>query len=555
MVLQKYIADEFKVASRIQMSAVILVLLIACANIASLQLTRATGRQTEIAVRTALGASRFRIVRQLLVESFLVAVCGGALGLLIASWGVSVLRNALNFSDYVTEMSLELTIDHNVLAYTIGVSALAAIFFGAIPAFLQTGVNLQSTLKEGGRSISQAKKRRRALGLLVTAQIAFALALLTGAGLMTWGFLRSVYGEYGIDPKQVVTANIRLWNEQYEDPSKQAAFFREAIDRLEALPGVVSAGGTTSLAGDQLARVVTFSIRGQAVLPREERAKTDYFSVTPRFLDTLRVPLLRGRSLVPHDNGQGPPVAVVNHAFVRRYFPNDEPLGKRVRLDTGEPDRPDWSEIVGVVGNVKVSSDEEWEQRPQVYESFFQRPASEMTLVVRTRSDPADFAPLLRSTIWGLDKDQPISRVRTMEQVIADDRAAGVIVITMLSSFAALAMAMAIVAVFGVLGYTVAQRTHEIGIRIALGAGTSDVLRMIAKTGLVLGTTGVGIGLTIAAPLAWLPTGMAPGMPLGQRATIVLAASVLLLLVALLASYFPARRATRIDPTVALRCE
>lgn len=555
MVLQKYLADEFKVFMRIQMSAVLLVLLIACANIASLQLTRATGRQTEIAVRTALGASRLRLVRQLLVESFLVALLGGGLGLLLACWGVSALRNGLNWGDYVSQMALEISIDRNVLAYTVGISVLAAILFGLAPAIHQTAVNLHLTLKEGGRTTSQGRARRRAHSALVTAQIALALALLTGAGLMTWGFLHKVYAGFGIDPKQVLTGNIRLSNVQYKDPSKQAAFFQEAIGRLEALPGVVSAGGTTTLTPLEGARAVTFSIEGQAVLLRKERAKVDYFSITPRFLETLRVPLLRGRSFVSHDNAQAPPVAVVNEAFVRRYFPNEEPLGKHLRLDTGDSDRPDWSEIVGVVGNIKDLSYEEWEERPQIYEAYLQSPSAAMTIVIRTTSAPADFAPLLRRAIWDVDSDQPVTRVQTMEQVVAYSRSAGVIVITLLGSFAGLALAMAMVGVFGVMAYTVAQRTHEIGIRMALGAQKSDVLRMIARKGFVLGAIGVGIGLALAAPLVLLPTGLAPGMPFEQRASVVVSAGVLLWLVALLASYIPARRATTVDPVVALRCE
>lgn len=554
MVLQKYLADEFKVFMRIQMIAVLLVLLIACANIASLQLTRAAARQTEIAVRTALGASRFRLVRQLMAESLLVALIGGALGLLLAWWGVRAFRRALNWGDYVSEMAREISIDHNVLAYTLGISVLAALLFGLAPAFHQTAVKLHLTLKEGGRTNSQGRARHRAHSALVVAQVALALALLTGAGLMTWGFLHKMSAGFGIDPKQVLTANIRLSNAQYEEPSKQAAFFQEATERLEALPGVISAGGTTTLVPLEGARVVTFSIEGQAVLPRKERAKADCISVTPRYLETLRVPLLRGRSFVSHDNAQAPPVAVVNQAFVRRYFPNDEPLGKHLRLDTGDSDRPDWSEIVGVVGNINELS-EEWEERPQVYESYFQRPSAAMTLVVRTTSDPADFAPSLRRAIWDVDGDQPVTRVQTMEQVIAYGRAAGVIVVTLLGSFAGVALAMAVVGVFGLMAYTVAQRTHEIGIRMALGAQRNNVLRMVVRKGVALGAMGVGIGLALAAPLVLLPTGLAPGMPFDQRASVVLAAGVLLWLVALLASYTPARRATKIDPTVALRCE
>lgn len=554
MVLQKYFADEFKVATRIQMSAVLLVLLIACANIASLQLTRAAARQTEIAVRLGLGASRFRLVRQLLVESLLLALAGGALGLVFARWGVSALRNALSWGDYVNEMAREISIDYNVLAYTLGISVLAALLFGLAPAFQQTAVNLHATLKEGGRSNSQGRARHRALSALVAAQVALALALLTGAGLTTWGGVHKLSAGLGIDPKQVLTANIRLSNTRYDDPSKQAAFFLEATERLQALPGVISAGGTTALLPLEEARVVTFSIRGQAELPRSERAKADWISVTPDFLKTLGVPLLSGRSVGSHDNAKTRPVAVINQAFVRRYFPNEEPLGKNLRLDTDDSDRTDWSEIIGVVGNINELS-EEWEARPQVYESYLQKPSAAMSLVVRTTSDPAELAPALRRAIWEVDRDQPITRVQTMEQVIDYGRAGGVVVLTLLGSFAGLALAMAVVGVFALMAYTVAQRTHEIGIRMALGAQRQDVLKMIARKGFVLGATGVGIGLVLAAPLVFLPTGMAPGMPFDQRAGVVLAVGVLLWLVSLLASYTPARRATRIDPTVALRCE
>jgi putative ABC transport system permease protein len=554
MVLQKQIGDEFKVGMGIQMGAVLFVLLIACANIATLQLTRVAARQTEIAVRTALGASRLGLMRQLLIESMVLALLGGGLGLIVASWGVSAFRNAISMlgDDFFNEIARELTIDRTVVAYTIGISSLAAVLFGLFPAFVQTAVNLHATLKEGGRTISQARPRRRALGALVSAQIALALTLLTGAGLMMWGFLHTVFAEHGMDPKQVLTARIRLTNAQYKAPSQQAAFFRDAIERLEGRPDVLSAGGTTTLVG---ARVVRFTIKGHAVLPPDEQAKTGCVAITPGLLETLRVPLLRGRSLGWHDNASAPSVVVVNEAFARRFFPDDDPLGKHVRLDTGESDGQRWSQIVAVAGSIKLPGEEDWEQQPVVYKSYFERPSSALTLVVRTASEPASFAPILRRTIWSIDADQPISHVQTMEEVVADIRAAGAIVLTLLGSFASLALAMAVVAVFGVVAYTVAQRTNEIGIRIALGARAGDVLKMTARRGLVLGAIGVGIGGLLAVPLAGLPTVIAPDMPINQRAGVLIAAGVLLLLVALLASYIPARRATRIDPTVALRCE
>jgi putative ABC transport system permease protein len=551
--LQKYIADEFRVATRMLMGAVIFVLLIACTNIASLQLSRAPERQREFAVRAALGASRFRLVRQLFVESLLLALAGGGLGLVLASWGVDWFRRGLNWGDYVSSMALEVTIDHTVLAYTLGISVLAAILFGLAPALHQTATGLHSTLKEVGRTGSQGRVRNRAHSVLVTAEIALALALLVGAGLVIQDFRRGFYAGFGIDPNQVLTANISLSSARYEDPSRQAAFFQEAIQGLEALPGVISAGATSTLVPGDGERIVTFSIDGQPVMPRTERARSAYFATSPDYLRTLRVPLIRGRSLLSSDTPRTPPVALVNQAFVQRFFPTEQPIGKRVRLDTGAADRPDWSAIVGVVGNVQGGGRKDM---PQVYEPYFQRPSASMTLVVRTNSDPAVYAPMLRRAVWGVDKDQPITHVQTMNQVIVDYGAGGVMVSTMMGTFAGLAVVLAVVGVFAVMAYTVAQRTHEIGIRTALGAQRSDILRMVLRKGMVLGAFGVGIGLALAAPLMWL--NMIPeqeGTPFDQRASILLAAALLISVAALLASYIPARRATRVDPMAALRCE
>jgi putative ABC transport system permease protein len=555
--LQRYIADEFGVASRLLMGAVLFVLLIACANIASLQLSRAAERQREFAVRAALGAGRLRLVRQLLVESLLIALAGGGLGLLLASWGVDLLRSGLNWNDYVRSMALEVTIDHTVLAFTLGISIFTAILFGLAPALQQTALDLHSTLKEGGRASSQSRAGHRTHGALVTAEIALTLPLLVGSGLIVQNFLHAVSTGFGIEPNQVLTANISLSSTRYKDSSKQAAFFQTAIERLEALPGVVSAGATTTLASPVVegARVVTFRIEGQAELPRTERPRTEYFAISPDYLRSLRIPLSQGRNFLPSDTAQAPPVAVVNQEFVQRYFPNEQPLGKRVRLDTSASDRPEWSEIVGVVGNVKDPL-ETRHNVSQVYKPYSQSPSPAMTLVVRTKSDPAAFAPMLRRAVWGVDKDQPLTHVQTMNQVIADYFAGGVLMSTLMATFAGLAVALAVVGVFGVIAYAVAQRTHEIGIRRALGAQSSDVLRMVVRKGMVLGALGIGVGLVLAAPLLWLD--MIPeqeGTPFDQRALVFMVAVLLIGLAAFLASYIPARRATRVDPMVALRCE
>jgi len=556
--LQQCIADEVRPAMRFLMGTVIFVLLIGCANIANLQLARGTDRQRELVVRAALGASRFRLVRQLLVESLLLAFAGGALGLLLASWGVTMLRSALNWNDYVRSMSREVTLDNTVLAFTLGISVFAAILFGLAPALHQTALDLHSTFKEGGRASSHGKARNRTHSVLVAAEIALALALLTGAGIFVQNFLYEVYAGFGIDPNQVLTANISLSSARYKEPSKQADFFKNVVQHLDALPGVISAGATTTLVPNAMdeERVVTFSIASQPALLRAKRERTDYFAISPDYLRTLRIPLLRGRSFLPTDSVQAPPVALVNQAFVQRYFPNEEPLGKRVRLDTSASDRLEWTEIVGLVGNVGARSGEQ-KDFPQVYEPYLQRPSPVMTLAVRTNSDPAAFVPILRRAVWNLDGEQPITAVQTMNQVVTDYRAGGVVVSSLMGAFAGLGMALAIVGVFGVMAYTVARRTHEIGIRMALGAQRKDVLRMVTRKGIVLGAFGVGIGLALGAPLMWLllPPDEQTAIPFNQHIAVFLAAAFLMALVALLASYIPARRATKVDPIVALRYE
>jgi len=320
--IQKYLADEFKYAMRMHMGAVIFVLLIACANIASLQLTRAAARQREIAVRAALGAGRFRLVRQLLVESLLIGLAGGGLGLLLASWGVAMLRSALNWGDYVRSIALEVTIDHTVLAFTLGASVCAAILFGLAPALHGTALDLHSALKEGGRASSQSRARNRAHTILVIAEIALALPLLVGAGIFALDFVYKAHGGYGIDPNQVLTANLSLSSTHYKEPAKQADFFKEVIQNLDALPGVISASATDKLVPGEPERVVTFSIAGQPALLRAERGRADYFTIGKDYFRTLRIPLIRGRSFLSTDNAQAPPVAVVDQAFVRRFFPN-----------------------------------------------------------------------------------------------------------------------------------------------------------------------------------------------------------------------------------------
>jgi putative ABC transport system permease protein len=556
MSIQHFIADEFGVGMRLQMGITLFVLLIACVNVASLQLARGAERQTEFAVRMALGAGRFRLVRQSLVESLLIALAGGGLGLLLASCGVHLLRRGLSSIADVSAIAREVTIDQSVMLFTLGISAFAAVLFGLVPAVRQSTIGLHLTLKEGSRAISQSKARHRTQSVLVTAQIALALVLVIAAGVLVQEFLDRVHAGFGINSNQVLTANISLSNAGHKDPSKQAAFFQEAIQRVEALPGVISAGATSTLPLGDYERTVTFSIEGRPALSRSERARTTYFAISPGYLRTLEIPLIRGRSFLSSDSAQALPVALVNEAFVRRYFPNEDSIGKRLRLDTDSLDRPNWSEIVGVVGDVRGSFDQR-KYVPQVYESYPQNSSSVMTLVLRTGSNPAAFAPMLRRAVWSLDKDQPITAVQTMNEVMVQSGAGMWVTNILIGTFAGLGLALAAVGVFAVMAYAVAQRTHEIGIRMALGARKSDVLRMVMKKGMVLGVVGIGSGLALAAPLVWLKLGLVNDdlLPFGQRGPVFLAAVLLIWLVALLATYVPARRATKVDPIVALRHE
>ena len=556
MSIQHYIADEFGVGMRLQMGVVLFVLLIACVNIANLQLSRSAERQREFAVRTSLGASRFRLVRQLFVESLLIALAGGGLGLLLGSWGVEFFRSGVVLTADVSSLGREVTIDRNVLIFTFGLSVLASILFGFAPVLRQTRLDLHSALKEGGLRISQGKDRHRTQSVLVTAEIALALVLVIAAGVFVQEFLDMIRAELGIDSSNVLTANISLSDAGYKAPSKQAAFYQETIQRLAALPGVVSAGATNTLPLGEYQRSVTFTIEGRPTLSQEERARTNYFAISPDYLRTLGIPLIRGRSFLTSDHAQAPRVALVNQEFVRRFFPNEEPIGKRIQLDSSTLDRPNWSEIVGVVGNVRDSFDQR-KNVPQAYEPFPQSLSPTMTLVVRTNSDPAAFAAMLHRAVWDVDKDQPITAVQTMDQVVAragaDLRGANI----MMGGFAFLGLTLSAVGVFGVMAFAVGLRTHEIGIRMAMGAQKSEVVSMVVKEGIVLSAVGMATGLALAIPLTWLKFGMVNDdlLPFDKRGPVFLVAIVLIWLAALLASYVPSRRATRVEPMVALRHE
>jgi putative ABC transport system permease protein len=529
------------------MGAVGFVLLIVCANVAGLLLARAAARQHEMAVRAALGASRVRLIRQLLSESFLMALLGGAMGVLLAWWGIKLLHAGLNFNDLVKTM--EFGIDPQVLVFTLGVSLLTVMLFGLFPALQASKPNL----KEGGRTGTSGKSASRMWRLLVIGQMASALVLLTGAGLMINAFLEEVNVDPGFNRHQLVTANLSLPSSRYPSSSKRAAFFQQVLGQVQNLPAVRSVALTGSLPLAAEAGMVPFSIEEQPSMPTQ-RPQARYYVVSSGYFSTMEIPLIEGRTFTDFDDANAPPVALVNQAFVRRFFPRGNALGQHISLDPGLPRPGPGNEIVGAVGNVKDWSGQPGHD-PQIYESYLQSPSASATLVARTRLDPGVLAPGLRRALWSVDKDQPLDNVMTMAQVMngsgeGGDRLMG----QLLGIFAGLALVLAVVGIYGIVAYSVTQRTHELGIRMALGAESRDVLKLVLGEGARLSATGLALGLGASLLLPRLLASAFTGFYV-QAAPVFLIVSGLVAGGSVLASYVPARRASKVDPMVALRCE
>ena len=549
MTLQEYgiQEDHIRPALTLLLTAVLLVLVIACANITNLLLSRAATRQHEIAVRTALGAGRVRVIRQLFVESLLIALIGGSAGLVAANWGIPVLRSAMGFNDYLTAMSAQITLDGNVVAFTCLVSIGSVLVFGLAPAIRVSGSDPQSAIRRGGR----AGDLRRGWGrnALVGSQLALAVVLVTGAGLIIKATSEELGGDFGFNPKHVLTAAVSLTNARYRQPAQKIAFFQEVVEKLRAIPGVEAAGIANAVPFNAEQR--TFMIQGQPAVPAAERPKARYFAISPGQLDVLGMPLFQGRAIHDSDNATTHKVALVNRVFAERFFQGKSPLGQYIRVDHNAPD---WSEIVGIVGNVKASYGPK-EQDAQIYESYLQVPADpEMWLAVRAAGDANFLAPALRRTVWSVDRDQPFAGVQTISSMIDQQEGGDYVFDALLGIFGALALLLAAVGIYGVVAYAVAQRTHEIGIRMALGAHRSDVLRSVIGQGMLLALVSAAFGLLAAALLPRLFGSMLQGYRVHGLAIFV-SVPLLLLLVVLAAIYVPAWRAARVDPMEALRYE
>jgi len=535
------------------LGAVGFVLLIACANVANLQLARAATREKEVAIRRALGAGRWRLARLLLTESSAVALVGGMAGLVLAAWVIQVIHR---FAPANIPHLQGARLDSRVLLFTLGVSLLTGILFGLAPVLAAFRVSLNNTLKETGPQSGSGAATRRVQRVLTVAEIALSFVLFIGAGLLVKSFHQLTAIQPGFDPQGVLTARVALPLDQYQSIDQQSSFFAQLVERLQALPGVASAGATASIPLGTNAMISSIEIEGQppTSLNTENVPAARINAATPGYFAALRVPLIAGRLLDARDGANAPNSVVVNQAFVRRFFEKEDPIGKRFAAGMGpRPGGPQTWTIVGVVGDTKqrgLASD----VMPEATASALQWPRFMMTLVLRTSVDPESLVSAVRKQVSDLDKNLPVYGVRTMEDVLSAEVASQRFNAGALAGFAGLAVLLAGVGIYGVMAYAVSQRTREMGVRIALGAGPGNVLSMILKQGLRLALLGVGLGLAASFALTRLMSGLLFGVKPSDPETFVLVTTALLA-VGLAACWVPARRATRVDPVIALRYE
>ncbi len=525
------------------------VLLLACANVANLQLARVTGRHKEIAIRAALGASRWQLVRQLIAESVLVSLLGAVLAVLMAVWGVDLTRAAIPQEIYRARPGLKyLAVDSGVLGFTLILALLAGMISGLVPALHASGRKtlfaLNDALKEGGRTSGAGRAGGRARGLLVVTEMALALVLLVGAGLMVKTFRHMSTVDAGFNPRNLLTMRLALPVARYHQAHQAAAFYRQVRERLAALPEVQAA----ATAGN-LGTAEGFLIEGRPE-PQPSEPRPDVQPVSANYFRAMGIPILRGRPVSEQDAAEAPLAAVLSESLVRHYWPRaGNPVGARVKV--GGPQSP-WLSVVGVVGDVK-----DWfsgEPEPAIYLSHLQRPQHSMKLLIRTSGDPLRLASGARAQVRSLDPDQPVYDVESMEQYLAGQTSGIRISATMIAVFAAMALVLAAAGIYGVISYSAAQRTHEMGVRMALGATRGDVLMAVVGPALKLALAGLAVGLPAAYAMSRAMSSTLFGVIALDVGTFA-AFTLLLAAVALAACYIPARRATRVDPAVALRYE
>ena len=549
--LTDIVVGDVGLALYVLLGAVAFVLLIACANLANLMLARMGGRGREIAVRTALGASRLRIVRQLLTESLLLAVAGGVVGLLLAIWAVSYL---VSLSPTTIPRVNEISVNPRVAGFTFLVSVVTGMLFGLVPALQVSKTDLTDALKESGRTTAGLRKQRLRNALVVS-EVALSLVLLVGAGLLIRSFAKLSRVDPGFNPEQVLTLGVTLLPNKYPEDEQVATFYSQVLERSATLPGVISMSAITGLPVSGNDTTDNFTIEGRPAIPKEAEPLTEYWVVTPGYFQSMAIPLLAGRDFSETDTKKSPNVVVINDEFRRRHFGLENPLGHRLKLQGQERDP---LLIVGVVGDTRnIALDAQ--PRAAAYVPFLQDPLSKnyarsLTIVARTKSDPGTVAGSLRATLTSMDKSVPVYAVKPMTEYLRDSLSRRRFNTVLLSAFSGLALVLAAIGIYGVISYGVTQRTHEMGIRMALGAKRRDVLTLVVRQAMVLALGGVGIGLLASFGLTRLMKGLLFSVSVTDPITFVVIA-VLMTLIALLACLIPARRATKVDPMVALRYE
>ena len=540
------ITRDYRPALLVMLGAVGLVLLIACANVANLLLARAAARQKEVAIRMALGASRKRIAAQLLTESLLLSVAGGVLGLLLASWGMDLL---VAYGPADVPRLRDVSIDRYVLFFTLGVSTLTGIVFGLAPALHASKPDPGNMLKDSGRGVSHGRNRMRSA--LIVSEVALSLMLLVGAGLLINSFWRLLHTDAGFDPRGVLALDIPLSRTKYPKSEQRPAVFEQLVERMKALPGVRDASLTSNVPLTDFDVELSFQIEGREPYKPGNEAVADYTAVGADYFRTMNIALQRGRVFANSDTATTPQVMVVSDAFVKRYFPNEDPVGRRIVFDGPTPTP---REIIGVVGDVRrngLDADVE----PEMYVSHVQNPERRMNVVIRTDArDASQLTPAARAEVKAFDPDQIIWRTQTLEQLLGTSVAPRRFNMMLLGIFASVALLLAAVGLYGVMSYSVTWRTHEIGVRMALGAKRADVLRLVVRQGMIMALIGLAIGLIGALSLSRVMSSMLHGVSPTDPLTFT-GVSIVLLVVALLACLIPARRATRVDPIVALRTE
>jgi putative ABC transport system permease protein len=543
--MREYLVGETRRPLYVLLGAVGLVLLIACANVANLTVAQAARRQKEVALRHALGANRMRLIRQLLTESALLSVIAGIIGLLLAWWGADLLMALAE--DSIPRVG-EIEMDNRVLGFTLLVSLLTGVVFGLAPALQSSRPDLNETLKEGGKGSGSSSRLGRARNALIVIEVALALVLLVGAGLLIKSFRRLQEVDPGFDPRNVLTMRLFLPESKYPEPQQRQAFFEQILRRIEALPGVQAAGTSTMIptlgGGDTY-----FTIEGKPFSDPNRKVTAFNPMVSHDFLRAMKIPLIKGRHFAePETKEEKSKTVIINEAFARTYFSDDEPLGKRLIVDMGEP----WScEIIGVARDTTqfaLGSD----AYPMMYLPSIR--AGVTVIVARASGDPLALTASVRAAVREVDRDLPIANVRSMDQILSNMAGEARFRTLLLGVFAAVALLLAGIGIYGVIAYSVAQRTREIGIRIALGAQVRDVLRVVVGQGMKYALIGVGVGIVGAFAVTRVLESLLFNVSATDPLTFI-GVSALLALVALLACYIPARRAMKVDPMVALRCE